>query len=254
MTFWEHLDELRGCLLRILLAAFLAAIVAFCFKNTLFSIILAPKEPSFLTYRLFDKITGSHTNFHIELINVEIAQQFLTHMRVAFCMGILIVSPYIIYVLFGFISPALYQNERRYAVSAVSCAYLMFLLGVTLNYFIIFPLTFRFLGTYQVDSDVVNMISLSSYISMLLTMSLIMGVIFELPILCWLLAKMGLLSHNLMSHYRRHAIVVILIISAIITPTGDPFTLSLVALPIYLLYELSILVVKRASSKTHNDS
>ena len=126
---------------------------------------------------------------------------------------------------------------------------MMFMIGVALNYFVIFPLTFRFLGTYQVSSEVTNMISLTSYISMLLTMSLIMGVVFELPVVSWLLAKMGVLKAAPMKKYRRHAVVTILIIAAIITPTGDIFTLSIVALPIYLLYELSIMVVARSAVK-----
>ena len=238
---------MRGCLVRIAITAIVAAVVAFFFKDFLFSLVLAPKEADFVIYRLFGYITGQTTQFKVDLINVEIAQQFLTHMKVALWAGLLIVSPYVLYVLFGFISPALYKSERRYAVRAAGGGYVMFLLGVALNYFVIFPLTFRFLGTYQVSGDVVNMISLTSYISMLLTMSLIMGAVFELPILCWLLAKMGLLKSAPMKKYRRHAVVAILIVSAIITPTGDIFTLSIVALPIYLLYELSILVVGRAS-------
>ena len=249
MTFWEHLDELRGCLLRILVAATVAAVVAFCFKETIFSIVLAPKENNFVTYRLFDRVSGQHSDFEINLINVEITQQFLTHMKVAFFAGLLVVSPYVIYVLFGFVSPALYKNERRFAVGAVTGGYVMFLLGIALNYFVIFPLTFQFLGNYQVSGEVVNMISLDSYISMLLSMSLIMGIVFELPVLSWLLAKTGILKAGPMKKYRRHAVVAILIIAAIITPTGDAFTLTIVSLPIYLLYEVSIMVVSHTWSQ-----
>ena len=249
MTFWEHLDELRGCLLRVVIVALVAAVVAFFFKDFLFSLVLAPKENDFIIYRLFERMSGRSSNFRIELINVEIAQQFLTHMKVALWMGLLVVSPYILYVLFGFVAPALYKSERRFAVRAVGGGYVMFMLGVALNYFVIFPLTFRFLGTYQVSSEVTNMISLTSYISMLLTMSLIMGAVLELPIVSWLLAKMGILKASPMKKYRRHAVVAILVIAAIITPTGDIFTLSIVALPIYLLYELSILVVRKSERK-----
>ena len=238
---------MRSCLLRILVAATVAAVAAFCFKDTLFSIVLAPKGSDFVTYRLFERLTGYRSDFSIGLINVEITQQFLTHMKVAFFAGLLVVSPYVIYVLFGFVSPALYKNERRYALGAVTSGYLMFMLGVALNYFVLFPLTFRFLGTYQVSGEVANLISLGSYISMLLSMSLVMGAVFELPVLCWLLAKMGILTAAPMKRYRRHAVVAILVIAAIITPTGDAFTLSIVSLPIYLLYELSIAVVGRVS-------
>jgi sec-independent protein translocase protein TatC len=185
------------------------------------------------------------THFEISLFNPELAQQFLVHMRVALWMGLLVVSPYVLYLLFHFVAPGLYAHERRYAVQAVGTGYLMFLMGVALNYFIIFPFTFRFLGTYQVSPDVPNQIALTSYISMLLMLCLVMGVVFELPVLCWLLAKIGVLKAQYMTRYRRHAIVVIVILSAIITPTGDAITLSVVALPIYILYEISVGVVRR---------
>ena len=227
MTFWDHLDELRSRLWRMLVAVLLAAVVCFIFKEQLFIIVLAPKGDN------------------ISLINIEITQQFFTHMRVAFWMGIIVVSPYILYQLFAFVAPGLYALERRLAIRAAGGGYLLFLAGVLLNYFIIFPFTVQFLGTYQVSNEVSNQISLSSYISLLTVMSLLMGVVFELPILCWLLGKFGILKSTFMCKYRRHAIVVILIIGAIITPTGDPFTLSLVSIPIYLLWELSIVIVKR---------
>ena len=226
MTFWEHLDELRRRIWYVLLAALVAAVVCFCFKEQLFAVVMYPKPES------------------MKLINVELTQQFLTHMRVALWGGLLVVSPYILYQLFAFVAPGLYYTERRLALRAVSGGYMLFLLGVALNYFVIFPFTVRFLGGYQVSEEVANTITLSSYIAVLGVMSLVMGVVFELPVLCWLLAKIGVLKADFMKRYRRHAIVVILIIGAIITPTGDPFTLSLVAVPIYLLWEVSILIVK----------
>lgn len=226
MTFWEHLDELRRRLWYMLLAAVVAAVGCFCFKEQLFAVVLAPK-PADMT-----------------LINVELTQQFLIHMRVALWAGVIVVSPYIIYQLFAFVTPGLYQAERRLAIRAVGVGYLLFLAGVALNYFVIFPITVRFLGGYHVSSDIQNTITLSSYISVLGVMSLVMGVVFELPVLCWLLAKIGVLKTAFMKKYRRHAIVVILIIGAVITPTGDPFTLALVSIPIYLLWEASILIVK----------
>ena len=125
----------------------------------------------------------------------------------------------------------------------------MFLLGVAVSYFLIFPLTFRFLGTYQVSGEVENMITLQSYISTLVLMCLTMGIVFEIPILSWLFAKLGFLTADFMRRYRKHAIVIILIVAAVITPTSDVFTLSLVTLPMWVLYEASILVVNRAASK-----
>ncbi len=244
MTFWEHLDELRGCIVKVVIAALIGTVVAFFFKDALFYAVLAPKGEDFVTYRLFDAITKHHSSFYVELINVELTQQFMTHVKVALWAGLLLVSPYVLYVLFGFVAPALYKNERRYAVRAVAGGYVMFLVGVAVNYFLLFPLTFRFLGNYQVSDEVTNMISLTSYINILLLMSLVMGVLFELPVVSWILAKVGILRAEPMAKYRKHAIVAILILAAIITPTGDVVTLSVVALPIYLLYEASILIVR----------
>ena len=229
MTFWDHLDVLRRHIWRMLVAALVAMVVCFCFKSTLFDVVLHPK-PDFL-----------------RLINVDIAQQFLTHMRVALLVGLLLVAPYLIYELFSFVAPGLYAAERRLAVRALLGACLLFYGGVALNYFVIFPFTVRFLGSYQVSGEVQNLISLTSYVDLLLVMSFVLGVVFELPVLCWLLAKMGLLKADTMARYRRHAVVAIVIVGAVITPTGDPFTLSLVSVPIYLLYELSIQIVKRVN-------
>ena len=167
-------------------------------------------------------------------------------MKTALCAGVLCTSPYILYQLFRFVSPALYDNERRYAVRVVGGGYTMFTLGVLVSYFLIFPLTFRFLGTYQVSGDVDNLISLDSYISTLVMMCIAMGIVFEIPILSWLFAKLGFLSADFMRKYRKHAIVIILVIAAVITPTSDVFTLSLVTLPMWMLYAVSIWIVKNA--------
>ena len=153
-------------------------------------------------------------------------------------------SPYCLYELFRFVSPGLYPKERRYGVRAVVSGYVMFLLGVALCYFLIFPLTFRFLGTYQVSPDVENLITLQSYMDTLLVMCFLLGILFELPIVCWVLGKLGILRRTFMRRYRKHAVVVILVVSAIITPTSDIFTLCIVALPICLLYEVSTFLVK----------
>ena len=249
MGFWEHLEVLRHCLFRILAVTLAAGIATFCFKRLLFAVVLAPKSADFITYRLFAKWAGALPSFEVGLVNIELAQQFIIHMKVALWMGLLVVSPYVLYVLFGFVAPALYEVERRHAVKAVVGGYVMFMLGVLLNYFLIFPLTFRFLGTYQVDPSVNNVISLDSYISTLLMLSLTLGIIFELPVLCWLLAKLGIMKAAFMKKYRRHAIVAIVVVAAIITPTADAFTLTLVSLPIYLLFELSVLIVKRTERK-----
>lgn len=248
-SFWDHLDQLRAAIVKIVAVTVVFGVVAFCFKETLFAVILAPKNAGFITYRIFEQIaamTGSAAeDFYVQLINTGLAQQFIIHMKTAMCAGVLCGSPYILYQLFRFVSPALYANEQRYAMRVVGGGYVMFLMGVVLSYFLIFPLTFRFLGTYQVSSEVANMITLESYISTLMMMCLAMGIVFEIPILCWLFAKLGFLSADFMRRYRKHAIVVILVVAAIITPTSDVFTLSLVALPMWILYEISIWIVKR---------
>ena len=240
LTFCDHLDELRTSLLRIMGAIVLFGIIAFCLKDELFAVVLAPRSSDFITYRLLGV-----DNFSIHLMNTGLTEQFMIHMRTAIYAGLLVASPYILYELFRFVSPGLYDNERRYAVWIVGAAYLMFLIGTLVNYLVIFPFTVRFLGTYQVSPDVANMLTLQSYIDTLLGMSLVMGVVFELPVVCGLMGKMGLINGHLMAQYRRHALVAILIVSAIITPTTDAFTLFVVAVPIYLLYELSIVIVRK---------
>lgn len=251
LTFWGHLDVLRATLIKIVAVAVLGGIVAFLFKEELFAIVLAPKESDFITYRLLYRISGlfmgdDTQDFSVQLINTGLAQQFIIHVKTAMCAGVLCTSPYILYQLFRFVSPALYTNERKYAIHIVGSGYLMFMLGVLISYYLIFPLTFRFLGTYQVSGDVTNMITLESYISTLTVMCLTMGIVFEMPIVTWLFARMGLISPDFMRRYRKHAIVIILIVAAIITPTSDVFTLLIVSIPMYLLYEISITVARLA--------
>ncbi len=239
-TFWEHLDVLRGVLLRSLAVVALLAVVAFCFKETLFAVVLAPRSSDFITFRML----GTEP-FAVSLMNTGLTEQFMIHMKVAAYAGLLFASPYIIYELFRFVSPALYRVERKRTVQVVGASVTMFLLGTLVNYFLIFPLTVRFLGTYQVSADVTNMLTLQSYMDTLIGMSLVMGVVFELPVVSWMLSRFGILNGKVMRQYRRHAVVAILAVSAIITPTADAFTMLIVALPIWLLYEVSILIVRK---------
>ena len=240
MTFWDHLDELRSVIIRILIITVLAGAAAFCLKDELFAVVLAPRTSDFITFKLMGV-----EPFSIHLMNTGLTEQFMIHLKTAMYAGVLVASPYIIYLLFRFVSPALYDNERKYAIALVGSGYAMFMLGTLLNYFLIFPLTVKFLGTYQVSPDVANMLTLQSYMDTLMMMSLVMGIVFELPVVSWLLGRMGLVNRSMMRSMRRHAIVAILIIAAIITPTTDAFTLFIVALPIWLLYEMSIVIVKR---------
>lgn len=251
MTFWDHLDELRTVLLRVIALTAVAAVAAFLLKDELFALVLAPRTSDFVTFRLLGT-----AHFSIQLMNTGLTEQFMIHLRTSAYAGLLVASPYIIYALFGFVAPALYDSERRHATAIVASAYAMFIAGTMVNYLLVFPLTVRFLGTYQVSPDVANMLTLQSYIDTMLSMSLLMGLVFELPVVSWLLGRMGLVSRAKMRQWRRHAVVAILMVAAIITPTTDAFTLLIVAMPIWLLYELSILLVSDkptpSTAKTKN--
>lgn len=255
LTFWDHLDQLRSVLLRILLATLICSVAAFIFKDEVFRVVLAPKQADFVTYSRMRSLAlalGIDATFdtgNVQLINTGLAQQFMIHLKTAFCVGILCAAPYALYALFGFISPGLYSNERRLGSSIAFWGYVMFMAGTALSYFVIFPMTFQFLGNYQVSGEVANMIDLESYMSTLIMLTLFMGLICEMPVIAWLLAKAGILSSSLMTRYRRHAVVVILSLAAIITPTSDAFTLMLVSLPMWLLYEASILITRRINRK-----
>ena len=242
MTFWDHLEELRGVLLRSLAVVCVLAVAVFCFRDTLFSVVLAPKSPDFITYRWLAGLVPLDA-FDVQLINTGLARQLMVHLEVSFIVGCLLASPWWVIELFRFILPALHDNERRVAVPLLLSGYLMFALGAALTYFLLFPLTFRMLGTYMVSPDVPNLITLDSYVDTLLMMALWMGLSFELPVICWLLGHMGMLRRSWLRRFRRHALVVILTLAAFITPTTDVFTLLLVGLPLYALYEISIWLV-----------
>ena len=259
MSFWEHLDVLRGILFRIAALTLGFAVIAFACREWLFDIILAPKYDNFIIYDLFRSVgkifnpNGDSGHFDVQLINTGLAKQFVIHMKASIYAGFLVAAPYTLYQIFRFVSPALYANERRYAVKVLGGGSVMFALGVLLSYFLIFPLTFRFLGTYQVSDDVVNMISLESYMVTMMMLCVMMGIVFEIPILCWLFAKFGFITADFMKKYRKHAVVILLFISAIITPTADVFTLTVVAMPMWLLYEASIIIVQRTKATQRSE-
>lgn len=230
---------------------------AFCFKEQLFDTILAPLNNRFWTYRLFESISQAlhipgmrADNFQIHLINTQLSGQFLIHMNLSLYAGIILSSPYLIYQLFQFISPALYKKERTYSLRAILWGYALFIIGVLFCYFIVFPFALRFLALYQVSPEVDNTITIQSYTETLCTLSMLSGITFEIPILAWVLAKTGFITVSFMKKYRRHSIMVTLIIAAIITPTSDVVTLLLVSLPMLLLYEISIGIVRRNEAQT----
>ncbi len=250
MTFWEHLDELRKVLFRsaIVIVALMAGI--FMAKDFVFDkVVFAPINSDFALYKLIDKVLvmmGMPTlpEFKLSLINIDLSAQFFIHISTTFYFALVLSVPFIVYQLWKFVSPALYDNEKRAAKGAFAFAGVLFLLGVLVGYYLIFPLTLRFLGTYQVSLVVANQISLQSYISMFTWLILIMGVVFEMPSLAVILSRIGILTKSFLKKYRRHAFIVMLVLAAFITPSGDPFTLMAVGLPLYGLYELSILVCR----------
>ncbi|MDE7165963.1 MAG: twin-arginine translocase subunit TatC [Bacteroidaceae bacterium] len=254
LTFGGHLEVFRQMLFRILGVVALIAGVVFCFKDITWQLLLAPSEWDFCTYRWLEQAIRSvgidfhFEAFHVDMIATDLSSQFMMHISTAVYLGLLGASPYILYELFRFISPALYENERKYSVQVAGIIYALFILGVLMSYFVLFPISFRFLGTYSVSERVVSNITLDSYISTFISLTLIMGVVFQLPVIAFFLGKMGIVTSSLLANYRRHSFIGIMLVAAIITPP-DIMTLILVAIPLYLLYEVSIRVVKWTEPK-----
>ena len=257
MTFWEHLDELRGVLIRSIIAIILLTLVAFSFKGILFDlIILGPKNSDFITYRVLCRIGKalSINSFCLEpstikLINIELAGQFMSHMTIAIMAGFIVASPYIVWELWRFIKPGLTENEKKNTSGAVGVISGLFIAGVLFSYFLAVPLMVNFLGNYQVSASVVNQIALTSYTSAVTTMCFLMGLVFEFPIVVLFLTKIGILTPGFLKRYRKHTIVVILIVAGFITPSPDVFSQLIVAFPLYLLFEISLQLSKRIYRK-----
>lgn len=252
LSFWDHLDELRRVLFRSALVVLLFLVVIFPSKKFLFDkVIFAPTSDDFVLFRWFKGLTDllglpadPSSQFSLELINIELPSQFFTHINVSLMLSLILAVPFILYQFWLFVKPGLYEKERKSIRRGFGFASILFLIGVVVGYFFVFPLTLRFLSTYQVSEKVVNQISLRSYISMFSWLILIMGVVFELPALALILSKLGVINKALLKKYRRHAFTALMIVAAIITPSGDAFTLLVVGLPLYLLYEFSILICR----------
>ena len=239
MSFWDHLDVLRGTLFRSALSVFLASIVMFCFKDFLFGkVILAPSRPDFFMY----KILGGGVS--MQLINTEVSAQFFVHLKVSFICGLVIAFQYIIYEIWKFIAPALYDNEMRSVRKAFLGSALLFYAGVATGFCLIFPVTLSFFQGYTVSDAIANTITLNSYISMFSSMVILFGIVFEFPVLIAILSNMGIVTREMLTKYRKHAFVGVLIVAAVITP-ADPFSMLIAAAPLYLLYELSVIVCVR---------
>ncbi len=252
MGFLEHLEELRWHIIRAVLSIFLFAAVAFLFKEIIFdTVILAPKQEDFFTNRLLCRLGGLVNvralciNTHdVELINIRMAGQFITHITISLIAGVIISFPYIFWEFWRFLKPALYDSERRYARGGVAVTTLLFLSGVLFGYFLISPLSIHFLSTYTVSAQVSNQIYLGSYIGTLSAITLASGILFELPVAIYFLSRIGVVTPASLRKYRRHSIVVLLILSAIIT-APDIFSQVLVCLPLLVLYEVGIRISRR---------
>lgn len=240
MTFWDHLEDLRKSIFRVLLALIIAFVGLFFFTDFLFDkVVLAPSKADFFLYRLIG------ADFSLSLINIEVTAQFLIHVKVTLLCALIVSFPYLVYKIWEFIAPALYENERRKVKGAFTFASFLFYLGIAVGYCLIFPLMLNFFADYQVSASVPNTFSLSSYISLLTSMVLVFGIIFEFPTIVALLSSLGVVTKEMMKRYRRHAACVVVVLAAVITPSGDPFSMTVVAVPLYLLYEFSIAICKK---------
>jgi sec-independent protein translocase protein TatC len=260
MSFLQHLEELRWHIIRAILAIVFFMIIAFLFKTILFNkIILGPKSPDFITNRLlcqlgeYLKSTALCINTKpLNLINIKMTGQFTTHVTVAMVAGLILAFPVITWEFWQFFKPALKANEARYAKGAVLAASGLFFVGVLFGYFMLAPLSIHFLSSYEVDPSVVNQINVRSYIGLLTSICLATGLVFELPIIAFFLTKIGILTPEFMRKYRRHSIVVIFIVAALITPP-DVFSMTLVAIPLLILYEVSIFISARVIKQKAKD-
>ncbi len=256
MTFLQHLEELRWHLIRAFIAVVAGAIVAFVFKDIIFDhIILAPNNPDFITNRLLCQLAElvkvpvlCINQNPIELISIKMAGQFTTHINISLIAGLILAFPYVFWEFWSFFKPALYEKEARYARGAVFSASLLFMLGIMFGYFVITPLSINFLGSYRVSDLVHNQINISSYIGSVTSVALAAGLTFELPIVAFFLTRIGVITPEFMRKYRKHSIVVIIVIAAVITPP-DVFSQILVSLPLLLLYEVSIFSAARVVKK-----
>lgn len=249
LTFGGHLEVLRKIIIRLVVVTLSISLMMFCIKNYVFDLILAPSNSSFTTYKIIEdllRVLGSNfkfDDFHVELIATDLSSQFMTHISTSLYLGVLFSLPYILFELFRFISPALYEEEKRYSKWIVIVIYILFVLGLLMSYYILFPVSFRFLGTYSVAEQVRSTITIKSYMSSFISLSLVVGLVFQLPVLSYVLGKLGIINAEILSNYRKHAILLLTFVAATITPP-DILSCILVTLPLYLLYEVSIKILR----------
>ena len=241
MSFWEHLDVLRGSLFRALGAVCLCSVLGLVFREFLFDgIVLAPTRSDFIVYRLLGWA------FSMELINVEISAQFFVHLKASFAVGLIVAFPYVVWELWRFLAPALYEKEKKAVRAAFGMATGLFYLGVLVGYFIVLPVCLQFFMNYTVSDAVANTITIGSYMSMFFSMVLLIGVVFEFPTVVLALNRLGVLDRSVLRKGRRYAVVIVLVLAALITPS-DPFSMFVLAIPLYFLYEFSILLCSKSA-------
>ncbi|RIJ49824.1 twin-arginine translocase subunit TatC [Maribellus luteus] len=256
MSFLEHLEELRWHIIRSFIAVFVFAIAAFALKSLIFdTIIMKPMTPEFWTNRMLAKLgemVGTDAlNINqqpLHLIAIKMSDQFMMHIMISIIAGLVIAAPVVFYEFWRFIKPALYEKEQKHAGGAVFYTSILFMLGVLFGYFLIVPLSIQFLGTYSVSESVTNQINTRSYIATVTSISLASGVVFLLPIFSYFLSKVGILTPKFMKTYRKHAYVLMLLLSAVITPP-DVFSQIMVCIPLVLLYEVGIFISRRVVKK-----
>ncbi len=256
-TFWGHIDVLRKYLFRALISVIVFTVGAFFFKEFLFDkVILAPSEPSFITYQVLCKLSVMlHmpdlcvTKIPLQLINTEIGGQFRYHIVISFAVGLILAFPFIIYQFWKFIEPALTDYEKKQSRGIVFYITSLFTIGVLFGYYVIAPLTINFLASYELSALIKNYITISSYISTVSVLSFSMGVVFELPLLILFLTKIGVITPKMLRKYRKYAYIIILIVAGFITPSTDMFTQTIVSIPLWLLYELSLILSLRTKKR-----
>lgn len=263
MTFWDHLDVLRWAFFRVAVVVVFVMVGCFCVMPWAFDhIVMAPTTSDFFLYKWFGSFGStaggllpdfSNDSYHVDIININVASQFMTHISTSFWFALVLSFPYIIYEIWKFIAPALYSNEKKSIGGGFLFGTVMFFIGCAVGYCLVFPFTFRFLTEYHLSDSITNQISLNSYMGTFMCMIFIMGLVFELPLLALVLSSLGLIRRQMLKNCRKGAIMVLLILAAIITPTGDPFTLTVVFLPLYMLYELSILIVRKDKPQLSED-
>lgn len=263
MSFFDHIDVLRKHLLRALAVVLVLTAGAFYFTDFIFNnIIMGPKNPSFWTYRmmckLYERFPSIGEEFCIKtidakIINTEMSGQFTLQLNSCVMAGIILGIPYLLFELWLFIKPALHENERKSASGFVAFASLLFFTGIIFGYYIICPLSVNFLVNFTVSPDIQNTFTIDSYLSSIMTLTLGSGIIFQLPVIIYILSKLGIMTPAFMRSSRRYSAVIILIVAAVVTPTADPFTMMIVALPLFLLYEGSIYISANIERKRRKE-